>query len=418
MSRRSRRAERSPSSLVLGLAVCLCGLAAAPAGAVKLGVMGDSLSDEYGEESYGSYAENWVEQLAIHGGIDLGPTASEAGQPGGDWGDVRRTGYQYNWALAGADSGTLLQGGQHTGLAAQVGPEGIAYAVLAIGANDFNPSGAAYFSIYNGFWSSAQIDVYVSERLDNIDTALDEVLPTGARLALVNFPDYGVTPAVRAAYPDPAKRQLVGDVIQQVNAGVDAIAQARQLVRVDFFGAAIAIFGPHASPNAILLLGNVSIDLTASDTAAGGIPTAGFVDDGIHPNTTLQAILANAFVEGLNVGYGASLPLFSEADILAHRGLAYGGSDTLVAQIGDYADYVVSYVVHCNDGVDNDGDGFVDWDGGPLGEPADPQCVGKPWRNNEALYSRRSYPCGLGSELALLLPPLMWLSWRRRRSLH
>jgi hypothetical protein len=31
---------------------------------------------------------------------------------------------------------------------------------------------------------------------------------------------------------------------------------------------------------------------------------------------------------------------------------------------------------------------------------------------------RSSYPCGLGAELALLLPPLIWLSRRRRRLLH
>jgi hypothetical protein len=124
--------------------------------------------------------------------------------------------------------------------------------------------------------------------------------------------------------------------------------------------------------------------------------------------------------------------------------------------------------------LDNDGDGTIDWNGGPLGEPADPgcanalgsvedpqcqdginndqwvqdpnpghidydggasldldddgfvdlefnsatpavtdpdpQCVGKPWKNKE-----KKTGCGLGAELALLLPPLMWM-WRRRRS--
>ncbi len=35
--------------------------------------------------------------------------------------------------------------------------------------------------------------------------------------------------------------------------------------------------------------------------------------------------------------------LFSEEEILAHRGLAYDGSDTLPAQFGDYADYVRNY---------------------------------------------------------------------------
>jgi len=74
----------------------------------------------------------------------------------------------------------------------------------------------------------------------------------------------------------------------------------------------------------------------------------------------------------------------------------------------------------CSDGMDNDGDGLIDWDGGaawndgiPITDP-DPQCIGKPSRNREKPSSR---PCGLGIELALLLPCLIWLSGRTRMRL-
>lgn len=59
----------------------------------------------------------------------------------------------------------------------------------------------------------------------------------------------------------------------------------------------------------------------------------------------------------------------------------------------------------CDDGRDNDRDGLVDWDGGPNGEPPDPNC-----KAASAASERSS--CGLGAELALLLPLLR--AWRRR----
>jgi hypothetical protein len=69
----------------------------------------------------------------------------------------------------------------------------------------------------------------------------------------------------------------------------------------------------------------------------------------------------------------------------------------------------------CQDGIDNDGDGFVDFDGGAsvnggvaFAAP-DPQCV-QPYQNNEATTG-----CGLGAELVGALPLLAWLGGRRRR---
>jgi hypothetical protein len=72
----------------------------------------------------------------------------------------------------------------------------------------------------------------------------------------------------------------------------------------------------------------------------------------------------------------------------------------------------------CQDGLNNDSgqDGLIDFDGGlsVLGYVAsdpDPQCVGKPWRNQERTG------CGMGAELALVLPLLMWLRRRAARAM-
>jgi hypothetical protein len=74
----------------------------------------------------------------------------------------------------------------------------------------------------------------------------------------------------------------------------------------------------------------------------------------------------------------------------------------------------------CQDGIDNDNDGSIDFDGGaaanggvPLGAP-DPTCANRPWRDWET--SPPPAPgCGIGPEIALLLPLIRAI--RRRRSI-
>jgi len=71
----------------------------------------------------------------------------------------------------------------------------------------------------------------------------------------------------------------------------------------------------------------------------------------------------------------------------------------------------------CQDGIDNDGDEGIDFDGGAaanhgvaLGRP-DVNCIGSPSRDYETLTPT----CGLGAELALVMPLLMWLRGYPRR---
>ncbi|MBX7073827.1 MAG: PEP-CTERM sorting domain-containing protein [Pirellulales bacterium] len=318
----------------------------------ELGILGDSLSDEYTEASYGAYAQNWPIQLVDYRGIDLGPTAAEAGQPGNTWGEPRRRGYQQNWARAGATTSSVLSSGQHTGLTAMIPTHGIAHALLVIGANDFAPGSSAYNSIYSGSWSAAQIQNYVDGRLANVNTALDTVLPTGVNFILASFPDYSVAPSVEASYPNAAQRELVTTVIAGINSQLEQIAADRHIVFADLFAFSKTAFGTNAAPiNSVTVGGNV-INLNGAGVAGAN----GFVGDGIHPHTVLQGMLANLFLEGFNTGYKANVPLFSEAELVAHAGLPYS-ADTLPAALADMAPFIHSYVPQ--DG-DANGDGAID----------------------------------------------------------
>lgn len=347
------------------LAPVLAALAASAAhaqvsGIGGLGLMGDSLSDEYAEESYGSYADNWAEQLELYRGIPLGPTASEAGV--GDWGEPRRSGYEFNWARAGAFTDALLAQGQHTGVAALAAEGRISHAVLFIGANDFAPGPfLPYWWIYNGLWSEGTINDFIASRLDNIREASETVIASGASLVLVSVVDYGLAPGTWGDpdFADPSKRDRVSTAIAALNAELDNLAQEKQIVMVDFASLGEAIFGTNHDLNEFLPIGGWDIRLWQADTPGNDNPAAGFVHDGIHPHTTLQGVVANVIATGLNIGYSAQIEPFSEEEILNHAGLEYGGVDMLGEAIGQYADYVRDYTAaECY--PDFTGDGALD----------------------------------------------------------
>ena len=325
--------------------LCLAALAVAPSmpvfGALdKLGAMGDSLTDEYWDSGVSTYASNWVSILAQFRGIDVGPTAAQAGT--NSWGSPRNRGYEYNWALSGATSAELLAEGQQTGLAAQAGSDGVSNAVLDIGANDFNAASTAYQAIYFGEWSSAEIKSYVNQTVSNVETALAAAKGAGISIVLGNVIDPGITPVVDEYFPNPASRQLVTKAIQSVNEGLKNLAQKYQAPLMDWYGLEVAVFGSNTSLRSTILVGNVAMNLRGIDPGPPRwAPTNAFVSDGFHPNTVVQELLANLVLQAFDSSHNDNVALFSEREILSQASIPYGGTDTLQSAIGPYSNYIV-----------------------------------------------------------------------------
>jgi lysophospholipase L1-like esterase len=326
--------------------LCLAALAVVPSMAAfgalgKLGAMGDSLTDEYWDSGVATYASNWVSILVQFRGIDMGPTAAQAGT--NSWGTPRNLGYEYNWALSGATSADLLAEGQQTGLAAQAGSDGVSNAVLDIGANDFNPAASGvYEEIYYGEWTPTEIQSYVNQTVSNIETALATVQAAGISVVLGNISDPGITPAVVGFFPDAAGRQLVAAAIQSANSGLKNLAQKYQVPLMDWYGLESAVFGSNENLRSTFLVGNVAINLRGSDPGPPQwAPTNAFVSDGFHPNTVFQELLANLILQAFDSSRNDTVALFSEQEILNQASIPYGGADTLQSEIGPYSNYIV-----------------------------------------------------------------------------
>jgi len=307
----------------------------------KLGAMGDSLTDEYWDSGVSTYASNWVCILVQYRGVNMGPTAAQAGT--NSWGPPRNQGYEYNWALSGATSASLLAEGQQTGLAAQAASQGVSNAVLDIGANDFNAGESeAYAAIYSGEWTPAEIQSYVNQTVSNVETALAAVQAAGIYVALGNILDTGLTPAVQQYFPDPAGRQLVAQAIQSANSGLKNLAQKYQAPLMDWYGLQSAVFGSNTNLRSTILVGNVAMNLRGSDPGPPQLaPTNAFVSDGFHPNTVVQELLANLVLQAFNSSQHDDLALFSEQEILSQASIPYGGADTLASEIGPYSNFII-----------------------------------------------------------------------------
>ena len=186
---------------------------------VKFGAIGDSLTDEHFDQSgFGTnlgYSHNALELMVLAGKIDAGPT--------GSWGGTRGTGYEYNWALAGATTDSLISNNQHVNLANQVPAAGISKAILLVGSNNLFPSqptgmaSSNYEAIYEGLATQTQIDQLISQAVNEVVLAAQTLKASGVDLVVGTAPDYGISPFAKNYYPDPVKRELVDDVMETFN---------------------------------------------------------------------------------------------------------------------------------------------------------------------------------------------------------
>lgn len=215
----------------------------------------------------------------------------------------------FNVAVGGATSATLLAQNQHTQMANYVQNNGVDVISLSIGGNDFS---AVSGQIINGSLSGAALTAWAQGVVDNIDLATDTVLaahPIG--MVVVGMPDIPLTPAGRDSFNSPTKIARGENAVNAVNSLLEPAVLARGQVFVDYAAAMRDLF---AAP---LVVGGVTIDYVNPS-----LDPTHFFQDGKHPAAVGNGLVANMFLEAVNLGYGTNFPLLTDLEILTAAGLA------------------------------------------------------------------------------------------------
>ena len=297
---------RSPACTSLPLA-CLLTLTALPfdpahAGPVRLGVLGDSVADEYrfpanfppgGDRRA---ARNFVELMADLRDVDLGGFSTAAR------GEPRNQGFAHNWARDGATTADLAP--QAAGLAGQAAAGEVDYALVFIGGNDFRglfAPGADPAAVFQG-------------ALTNTAAAVDTLLASDPdlRVALSNVPDITLLPEAQFALAqNPLLAQpfaQVGGLIDQYNAVLAGQFAADERV---------AIVDTNGLFEAIIEGGQNRVGSVTLDTRNPGSEIDRLFVDAVNPGTIGQGLLANEFIDTLDGEFGADVGRFSDAELVA-----------------------------------------------------------------------------------------------------
>jgi phospholipase/lecithinase/hemolysin len=276
---------------------------------VGIGVIGDSLADEY--QFYPpdrSTARNFVEQLAEDRALNFGAFDAD----GSARGEPRNAGFAFNWAKDGATTSDLITQGQHTGLAAQISAGEANYAWLIAGGNDV-------FNLATAEDPAAAIAGLGQTLLANGQTILATLIAAKPDLKVViaTVPRLGSLPAVQASV---AAGEIPQSLVDGADSAIDQInAQLRQIAREEkqVALADVAKLLQRVSSKKRLKLGKATLDReTPSDD-----PHSLFLADGAHPGTAAQGLLANVFLKAMKKDFKVKVKPLSNAEILANAGL-------------------------------------------------------------------------------------------------
>ncbi|MEO5714146.1 MAG: GDSL-type esterase/lipase family protein [Luteolibacter sp.] len=180
--------------------------------------------------------------------------------------------------------------------------------VIFIGGNDVR---GVYPAIYNHDNPGDFVEKFVLNTTRIVDRVLE--LNPKIQVVLVNVPHVGITPEVKSKWPtDPVKTARVSRVLRQLNHQLENLAKSRDIGYADVYWPTISML-----KKAPFCIQGIPFDNDGSKTAnINHVWLNGPLSNNFHPNTSLQAVIANQIIDAFNMRYDTGIAPLSATEIL------------------------------------------------------------------------------------------------------
>jgi len=230
-------------------------------------------------------------------------------------------GVPYAYGQLGADSASVLApGNQIDQLVTQVGLGNITLANFFVGNNDYIDVAT---DIATGALSGAALAAYQAQVATNLDTGVNAVQTAGAGVVLGGIINIVHSPAAAAIKANPVARALLENALSDGNDLIADVALAQGVPFIDFFALQSAVYDAGSAQ-----IGGVDLILD------------GFDSDPHYFFESEFRVIGNLFIQAINDGYGTSIPVLSDLELLTLAGLENEYVDETFADTFAYPAYV------------------------------------------------------------------------------
>jgi hypothetical protein len=280
-----------------------------------MGVLGDSISDEY--RFYPpdrSQARNWVELLGAKRLVNFGPFSLRSR------GEPRGQGFALDWARSDATTSDLVAN-QLPGILPQVSSGRVGLVTVIIGDNDFGDFLERVPSMASDPQAVVTELAKVTARAEgNFDAAVNAVLGANPNVRVVagTIFDITMTPGVQgplAAFGVQGQQLLLAtsQAIGAYNAHVRAFASDHDRVALaDLEADYSGLVSQAAGSGGTISARGVTIQVATP----GNAPNHLLLADGYHPGTIAQGFIADTVVSAVDSEFGGSIRPLAPGQIL------------------------------------------------------------------------------------------------------